>query len=58
MLIAQVNQLIINMQIAEEAVPGFTISFFRLPILSLFRYDILPIQSLDTSLFSDILNSL
>jgi hypothetical protein len=45
------------MQIAKKAVPGFTISFYRLPVLSLFRYDILPIQLLDTSLFSDILNN-
>jgi hypothetical protein len=44
------------MLMAEEAVPGFTISFYRLPFLSVFRYGILPIQSVDTSLFSDTLN--
>jgi hypothetical protein len=45
------------MQIAEEPVSGSTISFYRLSVLSVFRYDILPIKSLDTSLFSDVLNN-
>jgi hypothetical protein len=42
-LIAQVNHLIISMQIAEEAWPGFAISFYRLPFLAVFRNDNMPI---------------
>jgi hypothetical protein len=57
LLIAQLNCLIIKMQLAEDVVPGFTISFCMLPVLSVLRYDILPIQSLDTSLFSERLNN-